>query len=66
MVTAGTAKGLQRFVQTATGEANFEIKENVDSDGPSKLFHLVGIAPASIWPHQQLIRRIPAKQASWC
>ena len=45
MVTAGTAKGLQRFVQTATGEANFEIKENVDSHGPSKLFHLVGIAP---------------------
>jgi hypothetical protein len=36
----GTAKGLQRFVQTATGEANFEIKESVDSDGPSKLFDL--------------------------
>ena len=66
MVTVfGHSKGLLRFVQTATGEANFEIKESVDSDGPSKLF-LVGIAPASIRPHRQLIRRIPAKQASWC
>ena len=54
----GTAKGLQRFLQTATGEANFEIKENVDSDGRPKLFHLVVFAPASIWPHQRLIRRI--------
>ena len=54
----GTAKGLHRFLQTATGENNFEIKENVDSDGRSKLFHLVVIAPASIRPHQRLIKRI--------
>ena len=41
MVTGlGHSKGLLRFVQTATGEANFEIKDNVDSDGPSKLFDL--------------------------
>jgi len=54
----GTAKGLQRFLRTATGENDFEIKENVDSDGRPKLFHLVVVAPASIRPHQGLIKRI--------
>jgi phage tail-like protein len=54
----GTAKGLQRFLQTATGESNFEIRENVDSNGRSKLFHLVLIVPASLRPHQRLIKRI--------
>jgi hypothetical protein len=51
----GTAKGLQRFLRTATGENDFEIKENVDRP---KLFHLVVIAPGPIRPHQGLIKRI--------
>jgi len=54
----GTAKGLQHFLQRATGEANFEIKENVDRDDRPKLFHLVVVAPASMRPHQALIERI--------
>jgi phage tail-like protein len=54
----GTAKGLQRFLRTATGENDFDIKENVDGDGRPKAFHFVVIAPASISPHQRLIKRI--------
>ena len=54
----GTAKGLRHFLQRATGEENFEIKENVDRDGLPKLFHLVVVAPASMRPHQALIERI--------
>ncbi len=54
----GTAKGLQHFLQRATGEENFEIKENVDRDGLPKLFHLVIVAPASMRTHQTLIERI--------
>jgi phage tail-like protein len=54
----GTAKGLRHFLQRATGEENFEIKENVDRDGLPKLFHLVVVAPVSMRPHQALIERI--------
>jgi phage tail-like protein len=54
----GTAKGLHHFLQRATGEENFEIKENVDRDGTPKLFHLVVVAPGSMRPHQALIERI--------
>jgi phage tail-like protein len=54
----GTAKGLQHFLQRATGEENFEIKENVDKDGLPRLFHLVVVAPGSMRPHQTLIERI--------
>ena len=42
----GTAKGLHHFLQRATGEENFEIKENVDRDSSPKLFHLVVVTPA--------------------
>src|SRR5437867_568117 len=34
----GTARGLRRFLHTATGETHFEIKENVDSAGRPRLF----------------------------
>ena len=54
----GTTKGLLRFLHTATGYKDFEIKENVDGDGQPKLFHLVVIAPASMQPHKVLIERI--------
>lgn len=54
----GTTKGLQHFLHTATGQKDFEIKENVDRDGRVKLFHLVVIAPASMHPHKMLIERI--------
>lgn len=54
----GTAKGLRLFLQTATGETNFAIKENVDSDGCSKLFHITVNAPVSLASHQALLERI--------
>jgi phage tail-like protein len=54
----GTAKGLHRFLRTATGANDFEIKENVDSEGRPKSFHFVVIAPTSMAPHQRLIKRI--------
>jgi phage tail-like protein len=54
----GTAKGLHRFLQTATGEREFEIKENVDSTGRPKPFHIAVTAPASLTPHRTLLERI--------
>ena len=54
----GTTKGLHRFLLTATGQQDFEIKENVDRDGRSKLFHLLIVTPASMHLHKVLIERI--------
>ena len=54
----GTARGLRRFLHTATGETHFEIKENVDSAGRPRLFHLTVYAPAAVKQHQDLIDRI--------
>ncbi|MCI0538963.1 MAG: phage tail protein [Verrucomicrobiales bacterium] len=58
----GTARGLRRFLHTATGDASFEIpeniRENVDSKGQSRLFHLVVYAPATLRRHEALIERI--------
>ena len=54
----GTARGLQRFLLTATGESNFEIRENVDSEGRPRLFHVTVYAPGPMLPHRGLIERI--------
>jgi phage tail-like protein len=54
----GTAKGLRGFLQTATGEKNFEIRENVDNDGRSKPFHITVSAPPSLASHRTLLERI--------
>ncbi len=54
----GTAKGLRQFLQIATGEDRFEIRENVDREGRPRPFHLTVVAPASMKPHRDLIERI--------
>lgn len=58
----GTAKGLRLFLQTATGETGFEIRENIDRDGRPRLFHLTVLAPASMRLHKDLIERIIAAE----
>jgi hypothetical protein len=50
----GTARGLQQFLETATGTAGFEI----DDDVPGRAFHIHVTAPASCEPVRDLIERI--------
>ena len=54
----GTTRGLLGFLRTATGENDFEIRENVDSQGRPRLFHIVVCAPASLESHRVLLERI--------
>ncbi len=55
----GTATGLVRFLEIATGVAGFVIDEKVDSeDGTMLPFHLQVNAPAASLRHQALIERI--------
>jgi phage tail-like protein len=58
----GTAQGLRRFLQIATGEDGFEIRENVDRDGQPRPFHLTVVAPTRMQPHRDLIERIIASE----
>jgi len=55
----GTAAGLRRFLETATGLTGFEIDEAVpDGEGMPRAFHFRVRAPAAAAPHRPLIRRI--------
>ncbi|MBI4538145.1 MAG: hypothetical protein HY704_01375 [Gemmatimonadetes bacterium] len=55
----GTAKGLRRFLEVATGVAGFEIEDRVaNSDGRPRPFHLRIRAPAVVQRHRRLIERI--------
>lgn len=55
----GTAKGLQLFLETATGKRGFIIDEEVpDSDGFIRPFHIRVRVPHSIASHRTLIERI--------
>lgn len=54
----GTLPGLRRFLQIATGEKQFEIRENVDGEGRTRLFHFTVAAPKSLTPHRALLERI--------
>jgi phage tail-like protein len=55
----GTKKGLLLFLQTATGEKNFEIDERVkDAEEQVRPFHLKIRAPEAIRGQENLIRRI--------
>ncbi len=58
----GTAPGLRRFLQIATGDDGFEIRENVDRDGRSRPFHLTVVAPVTLKAHRNLIERIIASE----
>lgn len=55
----GTAAGLVRFLETATGLAGFRIQENpADEGGRPRPFHLVVTAPGRARIHEALVRRI--------
>lgn len=55
----GTCYGLLLFLETATGERDFEIDESVkDAQGRPRLFHILIRVPATLLPHKALITRI--------
>jgi phage tail-like protein len=55
----GTAKGLLRFLETATGVEGFVIEEQVlGSDGRPRPFHLSVHIPREAVPYQAMIKRI--------
>ena len=55
----GTARGLLRFLETATGVQGFEIDERVPGpDGKPRPFHLGIRAPAEAARYQALVERI--------
>lgn len=55
----GTARGLLKFLETATGQQGFEIDERVpDAHGQTRPFHLRVRAPKDTEPYQVLIKRI--------
>jgi hypothetical protein len=55
----GTAAGLRRFLEIATGESGFVIDERVPGVGGRPVpFHIRVVAPASTGPHRGLIARI--------
>lgn len=58
----GTAHGLKLFLETATGETGFEIRENLDAANRPRPFHLTVLAPVSTKVHQDLLERIIAAE----
>lgn len=58
----GTAAGLRRFLEIATGVEGFQLIENQDRDGRGRPFHVRIILPAEAEPHRALIERIVAQE----
>lgn len=56
----GTARGLIRFLEVATGLRGFHIEENRDRNGSPRPFHLLVTAPPQAQPHAQLIHAVVA------
>ena len=55
----GTAKGLLRFLETATGAHGFQIDESVlDATGQPRAYHIRIRAPAATQPYAVMLRRI--------
>lgn len=55
----GTAYGLRRFLETATGLQGFKIDDNIDADGNAMApYHFRVVAPAAAARHARLIERI--------
>ncbi len=59
----GTASGLVRFLETATGVAGFAVQDQSTTSGVTvKPFHVRVLAPAAARPFQPVIERIVATQ----
>lgn len=59
----GTAKGLQLFLEMATGIQGFELVENIeDKNGAPRPFHIRVVAPAEAAGHKALIERIVTQE----
>lgn len=57
----GTARGLLRFLETATGVSGYQVDEAVeDADGQIIPFHIRVTAPAAARIYEDLVRRIIA------
>lgn len=57
--TRGTAAGLLRFLETATGAPGFVIHENpLDADGRPRPFHIAVEAPPEAEPYRLLVEQI--------
>jgi len=57
--TRGTAVGLTRFLETATGATGFTISENPDDDtGAARQFHIRVTAPGSTLPYKKMLEHI--------
>lgn len=55
----GTAQGLRRFLETATGAHSFEIDESgMTADGRQRAFHIRVRAPKATEPYRVLLDRI--------
>jgi phage tail-like protein len=55
----GTARGLLRFLDTATGVPGFEVEENVAGEARvARPFHLRVLAPVDAQPYRPLIERV--------
>lgn len=54
----GTSAGLKLFLETATGQTGFEIKENSEINGEKQAFHIEIIAQKKAKKHSSLIKRI--------
>ncbi len=54
----GTAKGLQLFLETATGVPGFELEENLSEIDGARPFHVCVRVPLVMKPHQALIEQI--------
>ena len=62
----GTAAGLLRFLQTATGDPSFRLVENFDAAGQPRLFHLVVYAHSSLAGSRALVERIVQSEKPAC
>lgn len=55
----GTARGLVRFLETATGQTGFHIDERVpEGSGLARPFHIRVTAPAAVASHRAMLERI--------
>jgi phage tail-like protein len=56
----GTRRGLQKFLETATGVKDFAIEENITASGQPKAYHLRITVPPAAAMHLALIHQIIA------